>query len=69
MRAAIEVAYKAQVCFLLAGSLESFDISICSCFSASFFCFCTACIGNILSLAILGVCKEHGDIAEHSPDV
>jgi hypothetical protein len=58
MRAAIEVAYKAQVCFLLAGSLESFDISICSCFS-----------GNILSLAILGVCKEHGDIAEHSPDV
>jgi hypothetical protein len=32
MRAAIAVAYKAQVCFRLAGSLKSFDILICSCF-------------------------------------
>jgi hypothetical protein len=37
-RAAVAVAYKAQVCFHLAGSLKSFAILICSCF-CGFLCF------------------------------
>ena len=52
IRAAIAVAYKAQVCLCLAGSPKSFDISICSCFH-EFLCFYTACIGDELCLSHL----------------
>ena len=56
IRAAIAVAYKSQVCLRLAGSLKSFDISICSCFR-EFLCFYTACIGDELCLWRFWTCS------------
>lgn len=45
-RGATAATYKAQVCSLFADSSNSFVIWIC---------FCTAYIGNVLALALLGI--------------